>query len=182
MAHERYFWPVRWTWFTYWPIIINHTHWTYQAQIHPRAYRFLQRFRKTWSGARRMVWTARNCLSPTTGNRPPNHRLQSRWFSSRDFSLDIRETAHMVGWLPLGRRWRYVVSHPYPWCLRWTTLVVLEWISIYWFSRAGPTASIRLYYEVFSMLLKGALVKIPVSTIPMGLSYFPEELYYANPA
>ncbi|KAI1794412.1 epoxide hydrolase [Ganoderma leucocontextum] len=34
-------------------------------------------------------------------------------------------------------------SDKYP----WTDDEVLEWISIYWFSRAGPAASTRIYYE-----------------------------------
>jgi len=60
-------------------------------------------------------------------------------------------------------------------------MVVLEWISIYWFSLAGPTASTRIYYEVYQQNLqtKGP---IPRSTIPMGVSYFPKEIGYARPS
>jgi len=35
-------------------------------------------------------------------------------------------------------------SDAYP----WTDDEVLTWISIYWFSRAGPAASVRIYYEL----------------------------------
>ena len=47
---------------------------------------------------------------------------------------------------------------------------VLTWVSIYWFSRAGPTASTRIYVYEFD----GPHVSHP--TIPMGISYFPKEI------
>jgi len=50
--------------------------------------------------------------------------------------------------------------------------IVLTWISLYWFSRAGPAASLRIYFEMAgecSNLGHGP-------TIPMGTSYFPKEL------
>ncbi|KAI9435116.1 alpha/beta-hydrolase [Lactarius indigo] len=53
----------------------------------------------------------------------------------------------------------------------WTDDEVLTWISIYWFSRAGPAASIRIYYEV-----RNAIVGFPKSTVPVGLSFFSKEL------
>ncbi|KAI0683045.1 hypothetical protein C8Q76DRAFT_319500 [Earliella scabrosa] len=55
-----------------------------------------------------------------------DHRLQSRPLTRR---LDLREA-----------RW----SDNYP----WTDDEVLEWVSIYWFSRAGPAVSLRMYYEL----------------------------------
>ncbi|CAA7268337.1 unnamed protein product [Cyclocybe aegerita] len=65
-----------------------------------------------------------------------------------------------------------VWSDDYP----WDDDEVLTWISIYWFSRAGPTASLRIYYE---MNKSGANPLAPSSivstTIPMGYSYFPKE-------
>ena len=50
---------------------------------------------------------------------------------------------------------------------------VLTWISIYWFSRAGPAASLRIYYE---MEKANQFAKFPSTTIPTGYSYFPKEL------
>ncbi|TFK40468.1 Alpha/Beta hydrolase protein [Crucibulum laeve] len=58
----------------------------------------------------------------------------------------------------------------------WDDDEVLTWISIYWFSRAGPAASVRIYFEVnkaYPNLLEGATSK---TTIPMGYSYFPKEI------
>lgn len=44
---------------------------------------------------------------------------------------------------------------------------------MYWFSRAGPAASARIYYEITG---RGALRDIKWSSIPLGLSYFPKEV------
>ncbi len=50
---------------------------------------------------------------------------------------------------------------------------VLEWVSIYWFSRAGPAASVRIYYEVgFGDFFPGG----QPNSVPLGLSFFPKEL------
>ena len=48
---------------------------------------------------------------------------------------------------------------------------MLEWISVYWFSRAGPAASIRIYYEVTNTPSPARW-----SPVPCGLSFFPQEL------
>jgi len=59
--------------------------------------------------------------------------------------------------------------------------VVLEWVSIFWFSRAGHTACSRIYFENYhESILQGT--SVPRSTIPMGLSYFPQEIAYARPS
>ncbi|KAF7966460.1 hypothetical protein HWV62_38354 [Athelia sp. TMB] len=51
---------------------------------------------------------------------------------------------------------------------------VLTWISVYWFSRAGPAASVRIYYEVEH---EGGFQSAgPNPKIPMGVAYFPKEL------
>ncbi|KZP08679.1 alpha/beta-hydrolase, partial [Athelia psychrophila] len=49
---------------------------------------------------------------------------------------------------------------------------VLTWISVYWFSRAGPAASLRIYYEVEHESEPDG----PSPKIPMGVTYFPKEL------
>ena len=48
-------------------------------------------------------------------------------------------------------------------------------MSIYWFSRAGPAASVRIYYEVVrsSDVLNWRLWQV---TVPVGISFFPKEL------
>ncbi|KAJ6571809.1 Alpha/Beta hydrolase protein [Mycena capillaripes] len=54
----------------------------------------------------------------------------------------------------------------------WEDDEVLTWISIYWFSRAGPTASVRTYFEAEENAFS---VRDP-PTIPLGVSQFPKDL------
>ena len=53
---------------------------------------------------------------------------------------------------------------------------VLTWISIYWFSRAGPTASARIYYETFGGRGEFTAPPLPPSKIPLGYSVFTREM------
>jgi pimeloyl-ACP methyl ester carboxylesterase len=57
---------------------------------------------------------------------------------------------------------------------KWTDDEVLTWISIYWFSRAGPGAAHRIYSEVYADFYYAGRTSHPA--IPMGVSYFPKEL------
>ncbi|KAK1225922.1 hypothetical protein PQX77_011120 [Marasmius sp. AFHP31] len=63
----------------------------------------------------------------------------------------------------------------------WEDDEVLTWISIYWFSRSGPTATLRIYYEVTQTLaaMKKAQVQPPKVTVPTGASFFPKEIIQA---
>ncbi|KAI0150010.1 alpha/beta-hydrolase [Hypoxylon sp. NC0597] len=58
----------------------------------------------------------------------------------------------------------------------WTDDEVCEWVSLYWFSRAGPAASVTIYYEAF----RGEWVSdagIYTQGTKMGFSYFPKEIF-----
>ncbi|KAG2356320.1 Alpha/Beta hydrolase protein [Suillus spraguei] len=54
----------------------------------------------------------------------------------------------------------------------WSDDEVLTWISLYWFSCAGPAASLRIYFELREDCED--IGRDP--TIPMGVSFFPMEL------
>ncbi|EIM87325.1 epoxide hydrolase [Stereum hirsutum FP-91666 SS1] len=58
----------------------------------------------------------------------------------------------------------------------WDDDEVLTWVSIYWFSRAGPAASIRIYYEMEDLWGPG-VIPINIKHVPIGISYFPQEGY-----
>ncbi|KAJ6550589.1 Alpha/Beta hydrolase protein [Mycena vulgaris] len=58
----------------------------------------------------------------------------------------------------------------------WDDDEVLTWVSIFWFSRAGPAASIRIYFEAGNRDLMKVFSVNPKPTIPLGLSHFPREL------
>ncbi|TFK39088.1 Alpha/Beta hydrolase protein [Crucibulum laeve] len=55
----------------------------------------------------------------------------------------------------------------------WDDDEVLTWVSTYWFSRAGPAASLRIYYEMVQGNERGH----EDTSIPLGFSYFPKELF-----
>ncbi|VDB91730.1 unnamed protein product [Peniophora sp. CBMAI 1063] len=57
----------------------------------------------------------------------------------------------------------------------WTDDEVLTWISIYWFSRAGPASSLRIYFEnrVEQQTAGRSAVKVPT-----GLSSFPKDIFH----
>ncbi|KAI9512130.1 alpha/beta-hydrolase [Russula earlei] len=57
----------------------------------------------------------------------------------------------------------------------WTDEEVLTWLSIYWFSRAGPAASLRIYYETVGTgdVANKDLRQVDV---PYGISFFPKEI------
>lgn len=55
---------------------------------------------------------------------------------------------------------------------KWDDDEVLTWVSIYYFSRAGPAASLRIYYEA----TKDWTAQDSIS-IPQGHSYFPKEIF-----
>ncbi|EIM85821.1 alpha/beta-hydrolase [Stereum hirsutum FP-91666 SS1] len=56
----------------------------------------------------------------------------------------------------------------------WSDDEVLTWVSIYWFSRAGPAAAARIYYETRQ---SGERNNPPMGiVVPIGVAYFPKEL------
>ncbi|KAK7952995.1 epoxide hydrolase protein [Apiospora saccharicola] len=58
----------------------------------------------------------------------------------------------------------------------WTPQEVCEWVSLYWFSRPGPAASVVIYHEA----LKGEWKTrggISVPGTKLGFSYFPKEVF-----
>ncbi|KAI9061986.1 alpha/beta-hydrolase [Trametes sanguinea] len=60
-------------------------------------------------------------------------------------------------------------SDDYP----WTDEEVIEWVSIYWFSRAGPDAAERIYYEMTGGGAHDVLEGTRWTSVPLGVSYFP---------
>ncbi len=47
--------------------------------------------------------------------------------------------------------------------------------SIYWFSRAGPASSVRIYYELIG---SGDVLDLRLQEVkvPVGISFFPKEM------
>jgi hypothetical protein len=61
----------------------------------------------------------------------------------------------------------------------WTDEEILTWISIYWFSTAGPAASVRIYYEAtysHGKIVRDRTTLLDWVNIPLGMAFFPKEL------
>ena len=54
--------------------------------------------------------------------------------------------------------------------------LVLTWVSIYWFSRSGPAASLRIYYEAARTSEWVPSSQVLPPHVPVGISIFPKEL------
>jgi hypothetical protein len=76
--------------------------------------------------------------------------------------------------------WVYEKLHDWTDSYPWTDDEILTWISIYWFSKAGPEASVRIYYEGFhSESVSGISYPKLMSYIPgvkLGLAHLPCEI------
>ncbi|KAF9543300.1 alpha/beta-hydrolase [Agrocybe pediades] len=103
---------------------------------------------------------------------------RTKWFrekSSGYFALQTTKPqtlGYSLADSPVGLlAWLYEKLVDYSDNYPWEDDEVLTWVSIYWFSTAGPAASVRIYYEAISE----ALLDEPPS-IPHGVSFFPKEV------
>ena len=142
---------------------------TFSVQLHACRKGRSQTYWLVRSEGKGLLWAADY---PTSDSRVWSRRL-SRWI----IIVDLWEARPLDGQLPMGWWWGSVVlslsrivDH-----ISLSCSTVLTWISIYWFSRAGPAASLRIYYEVLKADPQ-LLTTLQPTTIPLGYSYFPREL------
>lgn len=73
--------------------------------------------------------------------------------------------------------WIYEKLHDWTDDYPWTDDEILTWVSIYYFSTAGPAASTRIYYEVgHATDSSRAALGEYVPHVKLGLAYFPKDL------
>ena len=85
--------------------------------------------------------------------------------------------------------WIYEKLHDWTDGYDWSDDEILTWVSIYWFSTAGPAASVRIYYEAMHTPLSvsqaggsGYSTNAKHRTnqylprVPLGVAHFPREL------
>lgn len=76
--------------------------------------------------------------------------------------------------------WIYEKLHDWTDAYPWTDDEILAWVSIYWFSTAGPAAHVRIYYEA----THNETPKLPsrervtewIPSVKLGMAFFPREL------
>jgi len=108
---------------------------------------------------------------------------RTRWFRSQGSGYFAAQCTQpqTIGYSladsPVGMlAWIYEKLHNWTDSYPWEDDEILTWISIYWFSRAGPAASVRIYFEV----MKGrddTPLELPYPKIPMGASFFPKDIH-----
>lgn len=74
--------------------------------------------------------------------------------------------------------WIYEKLHDWTDEYPWTDDEILTWISIYWFSTAGPTASLRIYYEAVHCgpAFGRERTQKWIPGVKLGVTHFPKEL------
>lgn len=75
--------------------------------------------------------------------------------------------------------WIYEKLHDWTDDYPWTDDEILEWVSIYWFSTAGPAASLRIYYEAMHVSKTGVhrdRTNQHIGKVKLGLCYAPKEI------
>jgi len=76
--------------------------------------------------------------------------------------------------------WIYEKLHDWTDNYPWTDDEILTWISLFWFSSAGPAASLRIYYESFrAMDLPSAVRDGFIPHVKYGIARLPKEVVMA---
>jgi hypothetical protein len=111
---------------------------------------------------------------------------RSKWFQTNGYGYNLLQSTrpHTLSFglssSPLFLlSWIYEKLHDWTDSYPWTDDEVLTWISIYAFSRAGPEASVRIYYEAThasDMEEQGRKLYGKNEHGKLGLSYFPMDL------
>lgn len=111
---------------------------------------------------------------------------RTKWFLTQGFGYNVEQTTRpsTVGACladsPVATlAWIYEKLHDWTDSYPWTDDEILTWVSIYWFSVAGPAASARIYYEAQNEHPHPREDKRMMDwngKVKLGLSYFPKDL------
>jgi len=109
---------------------------------------------------------------------------RAKWFQSegngylKEQSTKPQTIGYSQADSPVGLlAWIYEKLHDWTDGYPWTDDEVLTWVSIYWFSTAGPAASSRIYYEVVHDKLKTSnAAKSWIPDVKLGVASFPKEI------
>ncbi|KAF8512599.1 Alpha/Beta hydrolase protein [Hysterangium stoloniferum] len=108
---------------------------------------------------------------------------RTAWFQGKGFGYNVEQSTqpqtlgYSLADSPAGLlAWIYeklvTWTDGYP----WTDDEILTWISIYWFSREGPAASLRIYYEVAQRAGWDPSNQLAPSGVLVGASIFPRDI------
>ena len=120
-------------------------------------------------------------------DREKSGRERSEWFEREGYGYNqIQSTRPQTVGAALEDSpvallaWIYEKLHDWTDSYPWTDDEILTWISVYWFSAAGPAASVRIYYEAFDAeTVTGKSYKDLIGYIPhvkLGIAHLPREI------
>lgn len=130
---------------------------------------------------------AENVLAPLT-QREKDGVARSDWFKREGFGYNLlqRTKPQTIGYAladsPVALlAWIYEKLHDWTDSYPWTDEEICTWISIYWFSTAGPAANVRIYYEYgrsgfWGKRLSPRQIISWVSNVKIGISHFPRDI------
>ena len=108
---------------------------------------------------------------------------RGKWFRNEGFGYNKEHSTkpQTIGYSvtdsPVGLlAWIYEKLHDWTDSYPWTDDEVLTWISIYYFSRAGPAATQRIYYESAHRKPATYYECQKYSDVPLAIARFPKEL------
>ncbi|KAK9779129.1 putative Microsomal epoxide hydrolase [Seiridium cardinale] len=135
------------------------------------------------------VLAAQHALTPYT-KREREGIARSKWFAEegRGYNLEQSTKPQTLGYgladSPVAcLAWIYEKLHDWTDSYPWTDEEVCTWISIYWFSTAGPAASVRIYYETLHNVdgrpnkMDRKRLQSWSPGVKLGFSHFPMDLY-----
>lgn len=135
------------------------------------------------------TWTSHPLLALQHALTPYNSRdragfARTAWFRNEGSGYRIQADTkpQTLGYAladsPVGLlAWIYEKLHDWTDAYPWTDDEILTWVSIYWFSTAGPAANLRIYYEAVKDTSLGRLRSQQyIPRVKLGLAHFPLEL------
>lgn len=94
-------------------------------------------------------------LPPHPTAREKHGKSRSQWFNEESYGYNLLQSskpqtiAYALADSPVALlAWIYEKLHDWSDSYAWTDDEICTWVSIYWFSTAGPAASARIYYEM----------------------------------
>lgn len=112
---------------------------------------------------------------------------RSSWFQDEGFGYNTLQSTkpQTIGFALADSpvtllAWIYEKLHDWTDDYAWTEDEILTFVSLYWFSRAGPAASVRIYYEAmhsepYSDVSYTTLRKY-IPHVKLGVAHFPREI------
>lgn len=128
----------------------------------------------------------KHAISPYTATEREGMK-RSTWFREEDYGYNLLQSTkpQTVGYAladsPVALLgWIYEKLHNWTDQYPWTDDEILTWVSIYWFSKAGPAASVRIYHEATHPQPQSAIGTMElrrwIPNVLYGFSHFPQEL------